>query len=72
MLWEDEKRMKTLYVNGRVYTGELPLQTCFAVEDGAFSSVGETIPGADRRIDLQGIKVRAVCPGGEQVFSACR
>ena len=52
--------MKTLYVNGCVYTGQLPLTTCFAVEDGRFVSVGEDCGDADVRIDLQGA---FVCPG---------
>ena len=52
--------MKTLYYNGRVYTGQLPLQTCFAVENGKFISVGEDCPDADVRVDLQGT---FVCPG---------
>ena len=52
--------MKTLYVNGQIYTGQLPLQTCFAVEDGKFISVGEEIADADVRIDLGGA---FVCPG---------
>ena len=52
--------VKTLYYNGRVYTGQLPLQTCFAVENGKFLSVGEDCPDADVRIDLGGA---FVCPG---------
>lgn len=52
--------VKTLYCNGRVYTGQLPLKSCFAVEDGRFCSVGEDAPNADVRVDLQGA---FVCPG---------
>ena len=52
--------MKTLYHNGRVYTGQLPLATCFVVENGKFLSVGEEISDADIRVDLQGA---FVCPG---------
>ncbi len=33
--------MKTVYYNGRVYTGELPLRQAFAVEDGRFLQVGD-------------------------------
>ena len=32
--------MRTLYYNGAVYTGSLPLQEAFAVEDGRFCYVG--------------------------------
>ena len=52
--------MKTFYHNGRVYTGKLPLASCFTVEDGKFLSVGEESPDADVRVDLQGA---FVCPG---------
>ena len=52
--------MKTLYVNGQVYTGQLPLKTCFTVEDGKYICVGEECPDADVRIDLQGA---FVCSG---------
>lgn len=34
--------MKTLYFNGKVYTGELPFAEAFAVEDGVFTDVGTT------------------------------
>ena len=56
--------MKHAFYNGRVYTGELPLQEAFLVEDGYFSFVGSTqevlAMEADSRTDLQG---RFVCPG---------
>ncbi len=52
--------MKTLYTNCRVYTGQLPIANCFAVEGGTFLSVGEEIPDADARVDLGGA---FVCPG---------
>ena len=56
--------MKHAFYNGRVYTGELPLQEAFLVEDGYFSCVGSTqeilAMEADIRTDLQG---RFVCPG---------
>ena len=32
--------MKTIYYNGAVYTGELPLAEAFAVEDGRFLFAG--------------------------------
>ena len=56
--------MKTLYHNGSVYTGQLPLQQAFAVEDGTFCFVGSdqealAIP-ADRHVDLRG---SFVCAG---------
>ena len=58
--------MKTAYLNGRVYTGTLPLATAFIVEDGRFGPVGtdEAVRAAlspdDRRVDLNG---RFVCAG---------
>lgn len=48
--------MKTLYVNGRVFTGTLPLQDSFAVENGRFADVQNT----QQVVDLQGA---FVCPG---------
>ena len=32
--------MKTIYVDGRVFTGVLPLKEAFAVEDGIFLAAG--------------------------------
>ena len=32
--------MKTAYFNGAVYTGTLPLQQAFLVEDGIFTQTG--------------------------------
>ena len=32
--------MRTLYENGRVYTGQLPLTEAFVVEDGRFVFAG--------------------------------
>lgn len=61
--------MKTIYFNGRVYTGELPLRSAFIVENGLFSAVGSDeemlSKCVDRgenckRIDLGG---RFVCAG---------
>ena len=34
--------MKTIFYNGKIYTGELPLAEAFAVEDGKFVFVGNT------------------------------
>lgn len=54
--------MKTLYHNARVYTGQLPLAECFAVEDGKFIFAGalDHAPACDKSIDLKGA---FVCPG---------
>jgi len=56
--------MKHAFYNGRVYTGELPLQEAFVVEDGRFTFVGSTqevlAMAADVRTDLEGC---FVCPG---------
>ena len=56
--------MKTAYINGLVYTGELPLKQAFLVQDGTFIAVGSTeeiLPlAADHTVDLGG---RFVCPG---------
>ena len=58
--------MKTAWYNARVYTGQLPLQEAFLVEDGRFTAVGGNdeilamlAPG-DAKNDLQG---RFVCAG---------
>ena len=54
--------MRTVYYNGIVYTGELPLQQAFCVEDGLFIFAGsnDAAPQADLRIDLEG---KFVCAG---------
>ncbi len=58
--------MKTVYLNGRVYTGSLPLVESFAVEDGRFVFAGGNEQGAalaaagGETVDLQG---RFVCCG---------
>lgn len=58
--------MRTIYYNGRVYTGELPLQEAFSVTNGLFDGVGrsEDLLSAarenDRCIDLKG---SFVCAG---------
>ena len=52
--------MKTAYYNGKIYTGELPLQEAFIVEDSLFSAVGENreilsaLQLDDKRTDLKG------------------
>ena len=58
--------MKTAFINGLVYTGELPLREAFIVEDGCFGLVGSdseilsNIGPEDRKVDLGG---RFVCAG---------
>ena len=56
--------MKIAYIHGEVYTGSLPLQQAFLVEDGAFAAVGsdEEILALqpDQTVDLEG---RFVCAG---------
>ena len=58
--------MKTIYLNGLVFTGSLPLQEAFAVENGLFLAVGTNaeiaaLAGAeDSLVSLDG---RFVCPG---------
>ncbi len=53
--------MKTVYYNGRVYTGTLPLCQAFAVEDGRFLQVGsdaELLASASENasaVNLQGV-----------------
>lgn len=61
---QEDDPMKVLYCNGAVYTGELPLQQAFLVEDGKFKWIGTDREAAnqeaDQRIDLEG---HFVCPG---------
>ena len=56
--------MKRIYENGIVYTGKLPLQQAFSVEDGIFREVGSSRDAAswsgEERIDLEG---KFVCAG---------
>ena len=58
--------MKTIYYNGAVYTGTLPLAQAFAVENGRFLFAGTNEEAKalaadnDRLIDLGG---RFVCSG---------
>lgn len=55
--------MKTLYYNAIVYTGELPLQEAFLIEDDRFLFVGSSEDASkqhfDMKIDLQGAFVCA-------------
>lgn len=58
--------LKTIYRNGEIYTGTLPLVSAFAVEDGRFVQVGSEeqadswIEVGDEVVDLQG---HFVCAG---------
>lgn len=54
--------MKTIYFNGQVYTGSLPLQKAFGVENGRFFFVGQDglSQEADAYVDLGG---HFVCAG---------
>lgn len=58
--------MKTIYVGGQVFTGALPLQEAFIVEEGRFAAVGTTAEmlalraAEDAVVPLEG---RFVCPG---------
>ena len=58
--------MKTIYFNGKIYTGESELQQAFVVEDGVFTHVGDSesakkFAGSEAlMVDLQG---KFVCPG---------
>ena len=57
--------MKTVFYNGRVYTGEAEPKQAFIAEDGVFTAVGtdeEILALAEgaEKVDLGG---RFVCPG---------
>ena len=58
--------MKTIFYNGQVYTGELPLRQAFAVEGGCFLQVGDDAQllslacDGDALVDLDG---HFVCAG---------
>ena len=55
--------MKTAYIHGQVYTGSLPLQEAFLVENGIFTAVGsneEILARADKTVDLE---EKFVCAG---------
>ena len=61
---ESEENMRTIYFNGLVYTGTLPLVQAFAVEDNEFIGAGTNEEmlalGAERTFNLNG---RFVCCG---------
>ena len=58
--------MKTIYYNGTVYTGALPLAEAFIVQEGRFAFAGtsrqalEQRQAGDQLVDLQG---KFVCSG---------
>ena len=58
--------MKTIYYNGHIYTGELPLVEAFIVEDGRFTFAGSSAKAlalcveGDEKVDLEG---QFVCAG---------
>ena len=58
--------MRTIYINGAVYTGDFSLCQAFVLEDGRFLYAGDTDAalrfknGGDQVVDLDG---RFVCPG---------
>ena len=76
--------MRSIFYNGRVYTGELPLRSAFAVEDGRFLRVGtdrEVLALAREGDALRDLGGRFVCAGfndshmhllnyGQTLFSA--
>ena len=65
--------MKTIFFNGCVYTGELPLKQAFAVENGVFSSVGsneELLAAAANGIELVDLGGKFVCAGFRAAFMA--
>lgn len=56
--------MKTIYYNGQVYTGDLPLVEAFVVEDGKFTFAGSTqeaMEKASNGTDLVDLNDRFVC-----------
>ncbi|MGN1368845.1 MAG: amidohydrolase [Aristaeellaceae bacterium] len=58
--------MKTIYTNGQVFTGRLPLQEAFVVEDGRFLAVGTTqdmLVLQDKGDAVVSLEGRFVCPG---------
>lgn len=58
--------MKTLYFNGKIFTGKLPLVSAFTVENGRFAAAGDTeelladVRKGDALVDLGG---KFVCAG---------
>ena len=56
--------MKTAYINGQVYTGTLPLQQAFLVQDGTFAAVGSNEEMLALDIDrIEDLGNRFVCAG---------
>ena len=57
--------MKTVFYNGRIFTGELPLLEAFSVEVGVFGEVGsnEELLSSASGCELIDLKGRFVCPG---------
>jgi len=58
--------MKTIYLNGLVFTGSLPLKEAFAVENGYFLAVGtneEISAFAEKEDIVRSLEGRFVCPG---------
>lgn len=58
--------MKTIYHNGRVFPGRLPLLQAFAVQDGRFLAAGtdgEILSLAEPGDVLQDLEGKFVCPG---------
>ncbi len=60
------KKMKSIYWNAKVYTGEAKLQQAFLIEEGVFAAVGtneEILALTDGDTDVTDLKGRFVCPG---------
>ncbi len=58
--------MRSIYHNGAVYTGELPLAEAFVVEDGEFIFAGssrEALAMAEENTELVDLEGRFVCSG---------
>lgn len=58
--------MKTVYYNGKIYTGSLPLQSAFAVENGRFIAVGtnaDMLALADPSCETVDLHGAFVCAG---------
>ena len=58
--------MKTIYTGGQVFTGTLPLQEAFIVENGRFTAVGSDADMLALRAEgdaVESLEGRFVCPG---------
>lgn len=65
-LWLEEEMMKTVYTNGVVYTGALPLAESFVVEDGNFlfaGSNGQALAAAGPEAAVVDLEGHFVCSG---------